>query len=198
MASAADFVPDGKLEVYRTDRATSSSWQQLLVPITSARTALASGVSSSSLAAPLSLNSVTSEVPVGLKDEETMTGHRADMQNALVTRNGSRVEVLTMRSGSSITATAMHVISMIPSYRALPRILALEPSRSLSGANTNVEVQGKNFGLRDSSPWVRLNSTCHSTMSSQWTSDSSISITAPRASKVGEITAELGFKEARE
>jgi hypothetical protein len=57
-ATAAGFVPDGKLDLFRTNRTTYSSWQQLLVPLISSSSECTSTLPCSRFTVPLPLPSL--------------------------------------------------------------------------------------------------------------------------------------------
>ena len=57
-ATAAGFVPDGKLDSFRTNRTTYSSWQQLLVPLISSSSECTSTLPCSRFTVPLPLPSL--------------------------------------------------------------------------------------------------------------------------------------------
>ncbi len=57
-ATAAGFVPDGKLDSFRTNRTTYSSWQQLLVPLISSSSECTSTLPCSRFTVPVPLPSL--------------------------------------------------------------------------------------------------------------------------------------------
>jgi hypothetical protein len=57
-ATAAGFVPDGKLDSFRTNRPTYSSWQQLLVPLISSSSECTSTLPCSRFTVPVPLPSL--------------------------------------------------------------------------------------------------------------------------------------------